>query len=1171
LKNKLLLFIFLALIWSGIATKASFAAVPIPKGHGVCIQFGISAQELDMIKNAGFTIARTDLKWGNVERSRGQYDWTSADQLVNNLTSRGIRPYLILDYNNGVYGASQELQGINTQDQINGYANFAKAAAARYKGKGIIWEIWNEPNLDVFWRPTPNSSQYMALVKAAAPAIKSGDSEAIVVAPAVAFIANTLSFLDECGAQGLFGLVDAVSVHPYKDAAPETGSVDYLYDSLRTIIARHNPSNPNLPIIGGEFGFSVTWSSVQNENTQSQFLTRQLLYHDYKNIPISMIYDFKNDGTNLADSEANFGIVRNDLSLKPAYTAIKTLNETLTGMSFSKRLTSASNDYIYEYTNSAGAKAYAAWTTGSAHAVTINNQSVTISNSPVYLKTAGTPVATVPAAPTNLQVVNVTKGATTGAYYVNLTWTDNSGDETGFQIQQSVNSTNTFQSVATPAAGSTGFSINLGTAPVTGTYYYKVLSINSTGASQPSNTVNANVQIAKPALVPVPKGQGTCISSMATTQDLDMIKSAGLTIARTDLKWGAVEQVKGQYNWTTYDQLVNNLTSRGIRPYFILDYNNTNYGASSELQGISTQEQINGYANFANAAAARYKDKGIIWEIWNEPNRDQFWTPVSNASQYMALVKAAAPAIKAADPNAIVVAPAEGFIANTFTFLEECAAQGLFGLVDAVSVHPYKDAAPETGSLDYLYDTVKSLIAKYNPANPNLPIIAGEFGFSVPWSSVLNENTQAQYLTRQLLYNDYKNIPISMIYDFKNDGTSTTDAEANFGLVRADSSLKPAYTAIQALSQSLAGMSFSSKLPSASGDYIFEYTNSAGAKTAVAWTTGAAHSTTVYNQSVNLSSSPVYVKPVLVTIPASPSNLQVVNVTKGATTGAYFVNLSWTDNSANETGFQIQQALNTDSNYATVATADPNSTSYSINLGTSPTQGTYYYKALAINSAGSSQPSNVVNANVVTSTPAPVITVPKITSVKMGVKAATGEYSAIIKWADNATDELSYDVYQSAGDQNNFQLLSSLAASPATSTITSTISIGVKPVFGTYYYKIVAKYANNKTETSNIASAIVKEYIPLTPANLKSAAVKDTNNKPAVVLSWGDKSINETGFNIYSSDSTNGTFTKIGTTDKDVIMVVNPLNNAGTYYYKITSFNSAGESPDSTVVPAVVN
>ena len=674
------------------------------------------------------------------------------------------------------------------------------------------------------------------------------------------------------------------------------------------------------------------------------------------------------------------------------------------------------------------------------------------------------------------------------------------------------------------------------------------------------------------AITPIPKGIGVNIHfTGAPARDLDMMKAAGFTIARTDLKWNDIERTKGQYNWTAYDQLVAGLASRGIRPYFILDYNNTNYGVSDDMTGVTNSAQITGFTNFSKAAVARYKGKGIIWEVWNEPNLDIFWRPAPNATAYMNLLKSVVPAMKAADPNAIVVAPAVAFIANTFSFIETCAQQGLFGLVDAVSVHPYKDAAPESGTVDYLYDTLRSLIARYHPSNPNLPIVGGEFGFSTVWSNVRNETTQAQFLTRQLLYHDYKNIPVSIVYDFKNDGTDPGNTEHNFGVVRADYSLKPAYTEIQKLTQNLAGMKYSGKISSAASDYIYEYTNSSGAKTAAAWTTGGAHAVTIYGKSVNLTNYPVYVKNGTTTtpaptptptptpsVPAAPSSLRVTGISKGATTGLYFVNLAWVDNSNNETGFQMQQSVNSNNSFKIVATPAQNNTVMSVNIGTAPVQGTYYFKILAVNASGTSQPSNVVSTNVsTTTTPPPTSTTtdPTKLTAQMGVTASTGVYRAVVKWVDNATNETGYDVYQSALVANNFKLVSSISPFAGTGGYSTAYVIGANPPFGTYYYKVVAKFADGTTKTSNVASTVVKEYLSPAPSALTTYGTKDTVNKLVNILSWKDNSLNEQGFNVYYSTVQSGPFSKIARTDKNIIKIVHPLASSGTYYYKITSFN----------------
>ncbi len=48
--------------------------------------------------------------------------------------------------------------------------------------------------------------------------------------------------------------------------------------------------------------------------------------------------------------------------------------------------------------------------------------------------------------------------------------------------------------------------------------------------------------------------------------------------------------------------------------------------ATSSTAGHAKDEPgRTGYAKFAAALAAHYKDYDIVWEIWNEPNTMTFW------------------------------------------------------------------------------------------------------------------------------------------------------------------------------------------------------------------------------------------------------------------------------------------------------------------------------------------------------------------------------------------------------------------------------------------------------------------------------------------------------------------------------------------------------------------
>src|SRR5690606_26094763 len=121
-----------------------------------------------------------------------------------------------------------------------------------------------------------------------------------------------------------------------------------------------------------------------------------------------------------------------------------------------------------------------------------------------------------------------------------------------------------------------------------------------------------------------------------------------------------------------------------------------------------------------------------------EPNLLSFWTPQPSVDAYCALVAAAAPAIKAVNPNAKIVGPALNVI--PLGWFESACRQGPLDHVDYVCVHPYRSGAPETVLSSY--EDMRMLIRKYAPAGKRIEIISGEWGYST--SSQVNTTVQAQ-------------------------------------------------------------------------------------------------------------------------------------------------------------------------------------------------------------------------------------------------------------------------------------------------------------------------------------------------------------------------------------------------------------------------------------------
>jgi predicted phage tail protein len=97
------------------------------------------------------------------------------------------------------------------------------------------------------------------------------------------------------------------------------------------------------------------------------------------------------------------------------------------------------------------------------------------------------------------------------------------------------------------------------------------------------------------------------------------------------------------------------------------------------------------------------------------------------------------------------------------------------------------------------------------------------------------------------------------------------------------------------------------------------------------------------------------VTPAAPTLPAAPTVLKATVISKSQ------INLSWTDNSNNEDGFQIQRCKTAKcTNFANIAIVGPGVTTYN-NTGLQA-KTTYKYRVSAFNAAGSSAFSNIVSA-----------------------------------------------------------------------------------------------------------------------------------------------------------------------------------------------------------------
>jgi hypothetical protein len=289
--------------------------------------------------------------------------------------------------------------------------------------------------------------------------------------------------------------------------------------------------------------------------------------------------------------------------------------------------------------------------------------------------------------------------------------------------------------------------------------------------------------------------------------NLALVQSTGSDTIRIDIPWSAVEPTNGTYNWTEVDDIVDAASADGIAIDAVLN-DTPAWAATPGTPAISGPPASDGqFATFASAVASRYGTQISAYEIWNEPNSVQNWSTGPNAAAYTALLQAAYPAIKAADPSAIVVAGVLGstvsvgdITENPVTFLSQMYADGAEGYFDALSFHPYsytqefsQGTTTANSPIEQL-EAIRALMVANGDSNKL--IWATEYGLP---TSTVSQQTQATFIGDFL--NTWSGLSYagpSFIYTLQDtSATNTLDPSDSFGVFNVDGTAKAAVAVIE--------------------------------------------------------------------------------------------------------------------------------------------------------------------------------------------------------------------------------------------------------------------------------------------------------------------------------------------------------------------------------------
>lgn len=304
---------------------------------------------LSMMRETGIRWVRVNWSWKDFQQQAGPFIYDQFDLAASKAAEYGIHllpiltavpawastapPDLIAERGN-----LAPVDRYRPRD-MDEWLTYVRTVVERYDGDGLDdapgsprlthWEVWNEPNLALFWPPASDADEYLGLLKATYEAVKAADPTALVVLGGLSgsgVNAEGTGYLQQLYALGSAAYFDVVSVHLYIHPAIEDNIARLGAALAGTRRLMDEQGDADVPLWLTEIGWSDT-PDAWGQPTASQEEIAAFLTRVYTALPADKIfwYNFRNTFDHSPDVEHNFGLVYNDFTPKPAYDAYAAL------------------------------------------------------------------------------------------------------------------------------------------------------------------------------------------------------------------------------------------------------------------------------------------------------------------------------------------------------------------------------------------------------------------------------------------------------------------------------------------------------------------------------------------------------------------------------------------------------------------------------------------------------------------------------------------------------------------------------------------------------------------------------------------------------------------------------------------------------------------------------
>jgi hypothetical protein len=287
--------------------------------------------------------------------------------------------------------------------------------------------------------------------------------------------------------------------------------------------------------------------------------------------------------------------------------------------------------------------------------------------------------------------------------------------------------------------------------------------------------------------------------------DLQEIRAANATWVRGDVQWQYLEAIPGKWEWQLFDPVIEDTTAAGLRYLVVLHTVPAWANGNGGDYAPPTDRSL--FADYCFQVARRYIPHDVTdYQIGNEVNLPHpGWPNPTGAAYVRDYLNPCADAVyRAANELGVRVNVMAGSLGpNEWTggaippaeFLADVYRNGGGGHFDSVSWHPYTNPGELAGNPQMtsyataLYD----IMAAHGDGAKK--IWATEFGIPTEGPYSVTERAQADDV--DIAIDTWYQLPFAgplLWYSLRDAGTSPTDREQHYGVLRHDGTPKPAYT-----------------------------------------------------------------------------------------------------------------------------------------------------------------------------------------------------------------------------------------------------------------------------------------------------------------------------------------------------------------------------------------